>query len=161
MRNTINIALGEYGTKEIVGNKHNPEVLKYFQETGHEWVKDDETAWCSAFANWVAKEAGCEYSVELNARSWLEVGEKTECPKIGDIVVFWRESPKSWKGHVGFFIKETKDYIWVLGGNQNNEVNIKPYAKERVLSYIDIELQESSRDTGGSLPPTDDEEGDA
>ena len=74
-------------------------------------------------------------SKKLTARSWLSVGESTNTPKVGDVVVFWRESPKSWKGHVGFFIKETKNYVYVLGGNQRNMVCIKAYAKSRVLDY--------------------------
>ena len=136
--NTISVALGEYGVKEIIGKKHNPRVLKYFKEIGHDWVKDDETAWCSAFANWVAKQANCKMSNKLNARSWLNIGIKTDCPKIGDIVVFWRESHNSWKGHVGFFVRETNNYIYVLGGNQRNQVNIKAYPKKRLLEYRKI-----------------------
>jgi uncharacterized protein (TIGR02594 family) len=135
---TINIALKEYGVKEILGSNDNTRILNYFKEIGHSWVKNDETAWCSAFANWVALKSGCKTSGKLNARSWLEVGSKTESPKIGDIVVFWRESKTSWKGHVGFFIKETDKHIYVLGGNQNNEVNITPYRKDRLLEYRNI-----------------------
>ena len=95
----------------------------------------DETAWCSAFVNWVAKTSGYEYSGKLNARSWLNVGESMVKPDIGDVVVFWRESPESWKGHVAFFIKETKGYVYVLGGNQGNKVCIQAYPKNRVLDY--------------------------
>ncbi|WP_452602925.1 TIGR02594 family protein [Pontimicrobium sp. MEBiC06410] len=132
----INTALSEYGVKEIIGSKDNLRILKYFNEIGFNGSKlHDETAWCSAFANWVAKTAGYEHSKKLTARSWLTVGESTNTPKIGDIVVFWRESPKSWKGHVGFFIKQTKNYVYVLGGNQRNMVCIKAYAKSRVLDY--------------------------
>ena len=131
----LNIALSEFGVKEIVGKKHNPEVLKYFQETGHKWVKDDETAWCSAFMNWVCKKAGLEYSGALNARSWLQVGCKVEDPKAGDVVVFSRGNPNGWQGHVGIYIKKTKNWIYVLGGNQNNQVKISAYAKKRLLQY--------------------------
>ena len=67
MNRIIDIALGEYGVKEIVGGKHNERILQYFKEIGHEWVKDDETAWCSAFANWVVKTYGEKGSGELNA----------------------------------------------------------------------------------------------
>lgn len=131
----IDIALDEIGVKEIVGKSHNPTVLNYFAEIGHDWVKDDETAWCSAFANYVHHKAGIEKSGKLNARSWLNVGVKTNTPEKGDIVVFWRESPNSWKGHVAFFIRETKHWIYVLGGNQNNEVKISAYRKNRLLEY--------------------------
>lgn len=129
------IALSQAGIKEIVGSQHNPEVMKYFQETGHEWVKDDETAWCSAFANWVCKEAGKPRSGKLNARSWLKIGEKVTDPKPGDLVILWRESPNSWKGHVGFFCREQGHYIYILGGNQKNSVCIKAYEKRKLLEY--------------------------
>lgn len=131
----IEVALKEFGTREIVGRKHNDEVLKYFTETGHSWVKDDETAWCSAFWNWVAKKSGYEVSGKLNARSWMKVGESVdlEQAKPGDTVVLWRESRSSWKGHVGGYIRHNAQFIWILGGNQNNEVNIKKYNRNRLL----------------------------
>lgn len=131
----LEIALKQYGTWEWKGEKHNPEVLKYFKEIGHSWVKDDETAWCSAFINWVCKKANLDFTGKLNARSWLNIGKKINKPEPGDIVVFWRESKSSWKGHVGLFINQTDDFIYVLGGNQSNQVNIKPYHKNRLLSY--------------------------
>lgn len=133
--NLINIALAEYGIKEIPGSNHNPRILEYFKEIGRAWVSDDETAWCSAFANYVAKTAGFEFSGELNARSWIDCGCETNKPEIGDVVVFWREDPRSWKGHVAFFIRETKDLVYVLGGNQSNQVCIKAYPKARLLQY--------------------------
>lgn len=134
----LEIALSQYGIAEIPGREHNPEVLKYFDATDYEgasWITD-ETAWCSAFANWVAMMAGMERTGALNARSWLKIGEVVHDPIPGDVVVFWRESPDSWKGHVGFYINETKDGIWVLGGNQGNRVTIHAYPKKRLLKFI-------------------------
>jgi uncharacterized protein (TIGR02594 family) len=132
----INIALSQFGIKEIVGKSDNPEVLKYFTDIGFDGATlKDETAWCSAFANWVAKEAGFEYSGKLNARSWLKIGEQVETPEIGDIVVFWRGRKDSWMGHVAFYIRSDQKYIYVLGGNQSNQVNIARYPKGRLLQY--------------------------
>ena len=135
----LNIALSQYGIKEIRGEAHNPEVIKYFNESGFDGEKlGDETAWCSAFVNWCAREAGLEHTGKLNARSWLTVGKVTTNPQPGDVVVLWRSSVDSWKGHVGFFIKETEDQVYMLGGNQGNQVQIAPYAKNRVLNYIKL-----------------------
>lgn len=127
----------EWNVKEIPGKSHNPRILKYFDEIGHEWVDDDETAWCSAFANWVCMMAGARRSHELNARSWLkyDVGFETSSPVLGDIVVLWRDQKDSWKGHVGFYIREDDNYIYVLGGNQDNKVCILPYRQDRLLAY--------------------------
>ena len=137
----LDIIFSEYGTQEIAGDQHNPEVLKYFIGIGHEWVTTDETAWCSAFANWCCKGAGLEYSGKLNARSWLDVGENVQEPQPLDIVVLWRDKKDSWKGHVGFFIRETSKYIYVLGGNQRNQVCIMRYSKNKLLAYKRLKLR--------------------
>lgn len=132
----IKTALSQYGIKEIAGKEDNPEVLKYFDEIGYDGAKlKDETAWCSAFVNWCAKTVNLPYSGKLTARSWLKVGKQVQEPELGDVVVFWRESPRSWKGHVGFFIRKTKNWIYVLGGNQNNQVKVSAYPKKRFLQY--------------------------
>ena len=135
MNNISEIALSQIGIKEIVGSKHNPDVLKYFSEIGHDWVKNDEMAWCSAFVNWVCKKANKEFTGKLNARSWLDVGTEVKDAKTGDIVILWREDPNSWKGHVGIYCRETKNYIYILGGNQANSVCIKAYQKRLLLGY--------------------------
>ncbi len=137
MKKTIEIALQEYGITEHIGGRHNPRILQYFKDIGHQWVNDDEKAWCSAFANWVMGKAGYPTSGKLNARSWLKVGDSSRLPELGDIVVFWRESKQSWKGHVGFFVAYSEDekHIYVLGGNQNNRVCVKAYPTYRLLGF--------------------------
>lgn len=132
----FNEAIKYYGLKEMIGKKDdNPIILNMFDSIGHSWVENDETAWCSCFVNFVAQEVGLEISGKLNARSWLNIGEEVLMPKIGDIVIFWRENPNSWKGHVGLYVNEDEDFIYVLGGNQDNMVCIKPYSKKRLLGY--------------------------
>lgn len=135
--NTISIGLSQYGITETLGEFHNQIILDYFKEIGQKWVTTDETAWCSAFVNWVALKACKERSGKLTARSWLKIGITTNQPTLGDVVVFWRESKQSWKGHVGFFIGYSKDkkHIYCLGGNQNNQVNIKSYPTYRLLGF--------------------------
>jgi uncharacterized protein (TIGR02594 family) len=124
-----------YGLREIPGEQNNPQILKFFKDIGHQWVQDDETAWCCAFIDWIALKCDCERSMQLNARSWLYIGRKTIKPQLGDIVIFWRESINSWKGHVGLYINQDEKYIYCLGGNQNNQVNIKSYPKSQLLEY--------------------------
>lgn len=137
----LHIALSFYGLKEVAGAEHNPIILRMFSTIGSSWVKDDETAWCSAFISYCAKIAGLEYSKKLNARSWLEIGKELLSPLLGDLVIFWRGSPDGWKGHVGIFIANNDNNIYVLGGNQNNSVCIKPYSLERVLGYRRLRAQ--------------------
>jgi uncharacterized protein (TIGR02594 family) len=131
----VDLALSQYGISEVAGDKHNQIILNYFNEIGHTWVTTDETAWCSAFMNWIAMNCNKERSEKLNARSWLKIGAEVQNPGIGDVVVFWRESKDSWKGHVGMFINEVDGWIFTLGGNQNNQVCIKAYPKSRLLGY--------------------------
>ncbi|WP_062062702.1 TIGR02594 family protein [Aquimarina longa] len=140
MNTCIEIALAEYGVTERNGTLHDKRILQYFKDIGHSWVTTDEVAWCSAFVNWVALQSGCSRSNKLNARSWLNVGNKVTTPTLGDVVVFWREKRSSWKGHVGFFIgySEDKREIYCLGGNQNNRVCIKAYPTYRLLGFRNI-----------------------
>ena len=131
----IKTALSQIGVIEIPGSEDNPQILKYFSEIGHTWVKSEDTAWCSAFMNWVALKSGYERSRELNARSWLDVGEEITDPEPGDVAILWRGSKDSWQGHVGLFCSKVNNNIWLLGGNQNNMVKVQAYPASRVLGY--------------------------
>lgn len=128
--------LRHYGLQEVSGPNSNPHIIEFFKEIGYDWVADDsETAWCSAMLNYFCKRLGYQRSGKLDARSWLNVGTKVDIPQLGDVVVFWRDDPASWKGHVGLYISEEKGLIWTLGGNQGNGLNISLYNKNRVLGY--------------------------
>ena len=132
--NILEIAFSFYGLKEWTGEgESNPEVEEFFAELGYDY--SDDTAWCSAFVNYIAKKAGVEYTGKLNARSWMKAGSETDSPQPGDIVVFWRESKDSWKGHVAIYINEMDDRVYALGGNQANMVNISSYPSYRVLGF--------------------------
>jgi len=138
MSRLLDTALSQYGIKEVLGTENNPEIMKYFHEIGQSWVQGDETAWCSAFVNWCAKNAGYQYTGKLNARSWLNIGKKVKDIHEADIVVFWRVDPNGWQGHVGIPIVEDESFIWVLGGNQSNMVRISAYNKDQLLAYIKL-----------------------
>jgi len=124
-----------YGLKEVIGKKHNPQILAMFAEIGFDWVEDDETAWCSAALNYFCKKLGYERSGGLDARSWLKLPVVVIKPQLGDIVVFWRKSPTAWEGHVGLYIGEDIHNIYCLGGNQGDMLCIAPYDKERILGF--------------------------
>lgn len=127
------IALSQYGIKERQGGENN-EILKYFREIGFPEIKEDEVPWCSAFMNWCMMKAGLPITKNLAARSWLGWGTKVMVPEIGDIAVF-RRGTTGWQGHVGFYIKNDGAYVWVLGGNQSDEVKISRYLGMDLLSY--------------------------
>ena len=135
MINAVMIALQAWGERGIVGAQHNSIILWFFKLAGNSWVKDDETPWCAAFVGWVLSQANKPNTASLSARSYLTYGKEIKKPVFGCVVVLWREKIDSVYGHVGFFIRETADSVYLLGGNQSNEVNITKFPKSRVLGY--------------------------
>ncbi len=94
------------------------------------------TPWCAAFVNAVLATQGIDGTGKLNARSFLNFGMATDAPKPGDIVVLTRGGPNAATGHVGFFQGfDENGNVRVLGGNQNNAVNVSTYSADRVLGY--------------------------
>jgi len=69
----------------------------------------------------------------LGARKWNSFGKKTS-PRLGAVMVFWRESRNGWKGHVGFYWAEDADAYHILGGNQANSVCVTRISKDRLLT---------------------------
>ncbi|MDX2196253.1 MAG: TIGR02594 family protein [Cytophagales bacterium] len=141
MHNLLQIATTQLGVKEVPGASHNEQILKYSKEAGFSWINDDETPWCAIFVSWCAKKAGLAFSKQPSARSWLHQGMPVTTPEPGDVVVFWRESPTSAKGHVGIFLGYSKDStrVYCLGGNQGNQVSITAMPASQVLSYRRLE----------------------
>ena len=126
-------AEAELGVKEIKGAKKNePRILEYLKTVGK--FLTDETAWCSAFANWVMAQSGYNGTHKANARSWLNWGYPIPTPTYGCIVIFKR-GKSSWQGHVAFYVESEGTNLKVLGGNQGDAVSVKPYPKSRVLGY--------------------------
>jgi uncharacterized protein (TIGR02594 family) len=129
-------AAGEHlGLEEWPGARHNPAIVAMFADSGHSWVQDDETPWCAAFVGSVLASVGLPHTGKLNARSYLEWGGavRLQDAKPGDVVVLWRNSPASWQGHVGFFVRFQGDRVVLRGGNQGNKVSDAPYPVDRVL----------------------------
>ncbi len=119
-----------YGIMEVPGPLSNSIIMEWFKEFGYTWVKDDsDIAWCSLAINVAAKRAGLEYTNKLDARSWMLIGKPITEPQIGHVVIFWRGKKSGWTGHVGLFAGFDKDKTWifVLGGNQANQINIKAF----------------------------------
>lgn len=149
MSRLLNAAYTQVGVAEVVGQKDNPEILKYFNELGFDGSElKDETAWCSAVINYLCKKLHLPYSGRLNARSWEAVGIPVENPQPGDLVIFWRgSSPNDTitgtdvkKGHVGLFINKVDGLIWVLGGNQGNRFSLEPYSDTKLIGYRRLEF---------------------
>lgn len=130
-------AAGQYiGIEEWPGARHNPQIVAMFEKVGHEWVQDDETAWCAAFVGSVLASLGLPHTGKLNARSYQTYGAavRMQDARPGDIVVLWRGSPTSWQGHVGFLVRFDGDQVVLRGGNQGNGVSDAPFPRNRILA---------------------------
>lgn len=134
------------GLKEAKGPTSNSHVLAMLQlDAG--WVTDDSVAWCSAWVNYIAWLLRLPRSKNLSARSWLTVGTViplNEAVRGFDVVVLKRgegdqPGPEVLKapGHVGLFSAYegggTTGVVWVLGGNQGDQVSLAPWPIGHIL----------------------------
>jgi uncharacterized protein (TIGR02594 family) len=122
------------GTKEVQGSGSNPIILQWASSLGIPYGGDD-IPWCGLF---VAHCIGATLPTEalptnpLGARNWIKLGNSCR-PVEGAVMVFWRESKASGKGHVGFYIGEDDDAYLILGGNQSDKVGKARVAKDRLI----------------------------
>lgn len=128
-------ALRLIGTKEDESYRSNPEILQWAKKLNIDYRTDD-IPWCGLF---VAHCIGATLPDEelpshpLAARSWAKFGGPSEAMR-GAVLVFWRDSKASGRGHVGFYYAEDDEAFHVLGGNQSNAVNLARVAKNRLLA---------------------------
>jgi len=139
------LARSEIGVKEFAGEADNPKIMGYFKDAGFAGIDTEETSWCAGFANAMLERCGVPGSKSLAARSFLQWGKKVTKPYPGCVVVFWRGSPSSWQGHVGFYLSENATHISVLGGNQGDSVKIANYPKSQLLGYREPVTGSNSR----------------
>ncbi len=125
-QHVVDFALTFEGLREIPGPEHEAKIVAMFAELGHDWVTDDETAWCAAFVGYVLEKCGVRSTRALNARSYEDWGVEVDPDDIqpGDVVVRPRGT-KAWQGHVEIVIERVgKKSIKTIGGNVSNSVKI-------------------------------------
>lgn len=128
----IKIAKGELGVKEAAGKRNNPRVLQYHAVSGG--FSEDSVPWCGSFVNFVMLKAGYKGpKYPARAKSWLNFGKSSGEPILGSIAVKSRKGG----GHVCFVLGKDKSgkYLYCLGGNQSDAVNIKKYPKNVFLDF--------------------------
>lgn len=128
------IARGYIGTTEGAGPENNPVIMDMYASVGHDWVEHDSVAWCAAFVGHCIERAGLRSTRQLTARSYLEWGVPVESADAqpGDIGVIPRGS-SGWQGHVFFIDRIEGPWVWGLGGNQSDAVNVKRYPVSKLL----------------------------
>jgi len=125
-------AMNEIGQKEIRGGE-NPRIIEYHATTTLKG-KEDEIPWCSSFVNWCLTQAGVTGTNSAAAKSWLAWGKGIIPPVAGCICVIKQKnngsdpSTGSASGyHVAFWIKEENGRVFLLGGNQADQVKVSSF----------------------------------
>jgi uncharacterized protein (TIGR02594 family) len=123
------------------GGELNPKVRAYFKFTKYPaTLITITTAWCAAFVCACLERAGIRSPRTARAADFKNFGRAVDLEHIqaGDIVVF---SPAvadaGLSGHVAIFEKWTDDAkseLDCIGGNQDNRVKVKPFARARVVA---------------------------
>ena len=135
----ITLATAEIGNGEIGKNNAGKYVKRYNQGL--------EAAWCAGFVSYILKQAnftGLDYSLSTKAiyNQAKEKNRVTLTPKVGYLIVFWRDNPKSWKGHVGIISKIDDTFLYSVEGNKRafpSRVKEFKYNKNNIpqlLGYI-------------------------
>ena len=116
------------------------QVARTYVGAGNEFNTDGAN-WCADF---VVKVLGADLPVppSRSARALFNAmyvaGLITDDPQPGDLVFFWRDSPSSWKGHVGLVEKVTPQFIATIEGNVGGKVVRQKYVRgavPRLLGY--------------------------
>ena len=132
--NWMNIAKAEIGVRTFPIGESNPRIMEYHEGTNISGY-DDKAAWCSSFLNWVFRKSDHQGTNSALARSWLDWGATLSEPCYGCVAILERERAGGWQGHVGFFLKIDGEEIYLLGGNQLDEVREHKYPLDSVLGY--------------------------
>ncbi|WP_291714357.1 hypothetical protein [Bradyrhizobium sp.] len=121
-------ALHEIGAHEDPGNR-GPIVQRYI-DLAHCGAQGDP--WCAIFANAALEASGVAGTRSPSSQSFRThpAFVQLQGPALGCLAVFWRGSPDSGLGHVGFYRGEDGGHVWTLGGNENDMVQIEALPKQ-------------------------------
>ncbi len=123
------------GTREKPGTGSNPEILDWANNLKLDY-KGDDIPWCGLFVGHCISATLDQEPTPtkiLSARAWQSFGIKT-APTPGAVMVFWRKSPASGLGHVGFYAGEDENAYRILGGNQSDQVSLAWIDKKRLVA---------------------------
>ena len=129
------LAQAEVGTVEWAQGS-NPRVVAYYAAAENPSVKDDSVPWCAAFVGAVLAKAGLRGTGSLMARSYVSWGDKVDGldkAQRGDVVVLSRGSDPKF-GHVAFYEGHGGGKVYLLGGNQGDQVSIARYDALRIVA---------------------------
>jgi uncharacterized protein (TIGR02594 family) len=131
----------------------NPEIDKYFRgvmtipdHKGRQWElqstsaasdgRGSVTSWCAAFVNWCLSRSGINAPGFGTAKAWLDFGTALNWPRYGAVAVTKKLSNTgSSTGHVGFYVRSTKDKVVLLSGNFSDRVGEDEYRPDVIIGY--------------------------
>ena len=133
----------EIGLAEVPGTENNPMIMDMHNAAINGWIPpndDNEGPWCSSFACSVMDSgysplySNLESPKNAYSLSWRSWGKEISEPVYGATAVKTRNGG----GHVGFVVGQnlTGTKVAILGGNQNNAVNIRMYSKDVFRFFI-------------------------
>lgn len=118
----------EIGTRELPENR-GPAVRRYIQigKCGEEG-----DPWCAIFENAALESCSIPGTKSPSSQSFRHNSNFIPLagPALGAIAVFWRTSRNSGLGHVGTYCGERAGYVWTLGGNEGDMVQVEMLAKQ-------------------------------
>ena len=117
----------EIGTHELPENR-GPAIRRYIS-LAH--CGGEGEPWCAIFANAALESAGVNGTRSPSSQSFRHDAHfvPLDGPALGAVAVFWRLSRSSGLGHVGFYAGERSAYVYTLGGNESDMVQIEFLAK--------------------------------
>jgi len=148
----IVIAKKEIGQKEIKGSKHNKRILEYHDSTTFN-ADTDEVPWCSSFVNWVITQAGYNGTNSSWAKDWIKWGRKMDKPVYGAICTIDYSYKGEKGGHVGFVVGKEENYVYLLGGNQGDQVKVSKYKTKGIEKYYNYVIPEDFEPGNSKLGP--------
>src|SRR5262249_61814093 len=94
-------------------------------------------AWCAIWTNAKLEQSGIRGTRSASSQSFRNDPNfaKLDGPALGAIAVYWRGSPDSGLGHVGFYMGETATQILTLGGNESDAVRLQFEPRARLRGY--------------------------
>lgn len=124
----------DLGLSELPGSKSAPRIQRAIRLSAA-WLDDDDsvTAWCGCIRGlWGIETATGVPPAHYRAKSWLEWGQGIAGPAFaikGDTVILHR--PGGY--HVALFDRFSGNFVFTLGGNQSNAVNISRYRSTDIV----------------------------
>ena len=120
-------AWNEIGVEEDEGNT-GPDIARYIQLGKCGTIGDP---WCAIFANAALESSNIPGTRSPSSQSFRHDDDFVQLggPAFGAIAVFWRTSRQSGLGHVGFYAGERGRFVWTLGGNESDMVQIEMLGK--------------------------------